>query len=85
MIDEAQDRLMQELGRLPVLEPDTERSARTRARCRAALARTQPLQAHPAWRVGIAAVVAEPVLVGALCLMYLAAVLQHAFRLHDVR
>jgi hypothetical protein len=84
MSDEADDRLMRHLRRLPVLEPAPERSARVRTYYHVALTRRQQAAAHSNRFARVTAFALESVLVGGLCLMYLTAVIQNVLRLRDI-
>lgn len=70
------DPVMRMVERLPRAEPDSARAARTRARCRAALARRRRERAPVRFW--------ESALVGGLCAAYFVEVVRQALHLYGV-
>ena len=81
MNDGADDLIRRNLLHVGVVAPDRARSERVRARCHAALAARQSESARSLRRTRFTAAALEPVLMGAFCLLYLAAVIYDVLRL----
>ena len=78
------DRALAELRGLPALAPDAVRSERTRARCRAAMARrASPPRELTDWRHRAERLLATAV-VGALSALYLAGIVYEAIKVYGV-
>lgn len=75
--DDEKDPLLRAMARLPEAMPDERRALRVRARCHAALA-ARERRAERTVRARRWARVAVPGLLGAFCVMYLAAVIVKA-------
>jgi hypothetical protein len=82
--DDSHDVSVKSLERLPRLAPDPDRAERVRVRCRTHLARSRRRSARigvmtaRAWRL------LPPVVVGGLCVVYVAALVATTLRLQDV-
>jgi hypothetical protein len=81
--DGAHDPMLRYLALLPPLSPDSTRAERVRARCRAQLARNRRSE-RPATIVGFAQCILAPVVVGSLCVLYIARLVGTALRLHSM-
>lgn len=68
------------LRALPLPEPDATRAARLRARCHARLARGVRQRERTVQGLGLARRVLAPALTGAICLLYVVAVLDNALQ-----
>jgi hypothetical protein len=84
MTDGADDLMRRSVLQLPVLTPDRARAERVRACCHAALMARQSEGARSPHHAGLAALVLESALVGALSILYLAAVIHDVLRLRGV-
>lgn len=82
MADDADDVTARLLSRLRVLEPDSARAERVRARCRDIIAKRQQRAASPVRSDSLTAVVLQPALIGGLCLSYLLGVAYDVIRLY---
>jgi hypothetical protein len=76
------DPVLQNLGLLRRLSPDPQRAERVRARCRAHLERNQALER--AAITGLARVIVAPLVVGCLCVLYIAGLVGVALRLQGM-
>ena len=83
MSDDAEGASRLWLSRLRVLEPDSARSERVRARCRNMIVKRQQHAESSARPDGFTAIVLQPALVGGLCLSYLLGVIYDVIRLHS--
>jgi len=82
--DDTHDPIVDELRRLQSLAPDGEWTTRVRTRSRTYLerSRARPTRTTPAAR--FARRVVAPVVVGGLCVLYIAALVATTLRLHGV-
>jgi hypothetical protein len=78
---ETHDPMLQNLALLPQLESDPARAERVRARCRAQLVRNQPAESSAAIK-GVARWVLGPVLVGSVCILYIAGLVRVVLYMH---
>jgi len=78
------DRMREDLERLPRLTPDPARAARVRARCHAQLARGRRRAERSARAVWCGRRVFAPVVVLGLCALYIASLVGTALRLRGV-
>ena len=81
---DSHDGSAERLKRLMSLAPDADRAERVRARCRTQLARNGRRAARTAAVAGFAWRVLAPVVVGAFCVLYAAALVVTMLRLQDV-
>lgn len=72
------------LDRLMTLAPDPDRAARVRVRCRAQLARSRRRVARTAEVNGFASRVLVPVVVGAFCVFFVAALVATTVRFERI-
>lgn len=78
------DQLLQNMARLQPLTPAPLRTARTRARCRAQLARIRRRSEHPARTARFVRRVLAPAVVLGLCALYVASLVGTALHLRGV-
>ena len=83
MTDDADEATALWLSQLRVLEPDSARAERVRARCRAVIVTRQQHAEDSIRPDRVTAVVLQPALVGGLCLTYLLGVVYEVIRLHS--
>jgi hypothetical protein len=81
---DAHDQVARCLEDLQPLVPDQARAEAVRLRCRARLARSRQRPTRTAPRPGLARRVMAPLVVGALCALYMASLIGHALRLRGV-
>jgi hypothetical protein len=77
----ADDRLLQDLGRLQPLSPDPARAERVRAKCRAHLGRRRPSERAATDLDGR---LVTSVLVGCFCVVYVVDLIRMALRVYGV-
>lgn len=82
--DVAHDARADSLHRLMVLAPDPDRAERVRMRCRRQLGRSRRRTARTAAITGFAVRVLGPVVVGAFCVLYAAALAATTLRLEGI-
>lgn len=75
------DRMMQNLGKLRALVPDSSRAERVRARCHAQFGRGQRRWERAALITESARRVLAPAIVGGVCVLYVAALVGTVLRL----
>ena len=78
MIDDVRG-MLQAVSSLPIAEPDARRSAETRERCAALLAKKHEAALSRAQRAATSRRLLMPVLVGGFCVLYLSLVAVVAF------
>ena len=76
--------LVQTLSRLPLLEPDRARAERVRARCHARLTRGRRRSERVAHITAFAVRILVPMVFGSVGVLYTAALVGTALRLHNV-
>jgi hypothetical protein len=80
---DAHDRMLQDVALLQQLAPDPARAERVRARCRAQLRRNRPSDLSTT--IGAFALrILAPVVVGCLCILYMAELVAAALRLNGI-
>jgi hypothetical protein len=78
------DASVETLARLQSLLPDSRRAESVRVRCRTQLSRRRQYPAGTVVRAGFARGVLAPVVVGAFCVLYVAALVTTTLRLHGI-
>jgi hypothetical protein len=81
---DARDARLERLERLPSLAPDPRRAERVRVRCRARLSRSRPRTTRTAVTNGFGRRVLAAVVVGGICLLYVASLVTTTLRFHRV-
>jgi hypothetical protein len=81
--NDAHDPMLQDLAGLRRLAPDPARAERVRARCRAQLGRARRSD-RSATIVAVARRFLAPVIVGCVCVLYVAELVGTALRLHSI-